>query len=224
MFLCNTIAALKSDDSDVTTPPEKSLVPTEMAHCLADSGNISSRPLHGHIYDDALPLCDCTEFSENIMATTKDLTTSLRTDFSHLLGDAAHRAGLTMPLPPPPPTHSKLAGFCRAEHYVPRTHTMPQFPDFIKGTWAVPAKVVLLATRFSPFTNVESWSEEYVTGMPRVEHGVQAYLPDSTAWITRHPLPPKREAAIKLLDKIFAGAAQTVAAANNLALVKVPLL
>ncbi|KAJ8403662.1 hypothetical protein AAFF_G00349880 [Aldrovandia affinis] len=147
----------------------------------------------------------------------------MRTDFPHLLGDAACRAGLTMP---PLPTHSKFTGVNKAERVLPRAHTTPQFPDFmdfVKSTWAVPAKVVLPATHFSPFTNLEGWSEEYATGTLRAEDGVQAYLaPDSVAWTTRHPLPPKREAEVKLLDKILAGAAQATTPAN-LAFVRVSL-
>ncbi|KAJ8415168.1 hypothetical protein AAFF_G00008660 [Aldrovandia affinis] len=50
----------------------------------------------------------------------------------------------------------------------------------------------------------------------RVEDGVQVYLaPHSAAWTMRRHLP------LKLLDKLFAGTAQTAAAANNLALVEI---
>ncbi|KAJ8409468.1 hypothetical protein AAFF_G00228690 [Aldrovandia affinis] len=111
------------------------------------------------------------------MATAEELTASLPADFRRMLRDAARRAGLTMPLHPPPPTHSKLTDFYKAKHYLPHAHAMPPFPDFmdfVKGTWAALAKAVLPARRFSPFTNMESWSEEYATGTAQVEDGVQA--------------------------------------------------
>ncbi|KAJ8411637.1 hypothetical protein AAFF_G00164450 [Aldrovandia affinis] len=128
----------------------------------------------------------------------EDLTVSPRADFPpRLLEDAVHHTSLTMPPRPPPSTYSKLVGFYKAERSLPRFHTTPQFPDFMAfttGTWVAPAKAILPLSCFSPF----------ITMMVRrvCDGHVQVYLaPDSVVWATWHPLPPKREAEMKLLRR-----------------------
>ncbi|KAJ8015948.1 hypothetical protein DPEC_G00002000 [Dallia pectoralis] len=103
----------------------------------------------------------------------------------------------------------------------PKAPCLPALAKYAEAAWREPLKARAPARAYMPFTRVAGRGEAITSATPRLERAMSAlFLPAESQWLDRKPsLPaPKDRFTAQLADKCFQFGAQSVAAANNLAL------
>ncbi|KAJ7991242.1 hypothetical protein DPEC_G00295290 [Dallia pectoralis] len=103
----------------------------------------------------------------------------------------------------------------------PEAPCLPALAKYAEAAWREPLMARAPARAYMPFTRVAGRGEAITSATPRLERAMSAlFLPAESQWLDRKPsLPaPKDRFTAQLADKCFQFGAQSVAAANNLAL------
>ncbi|KAJ8005194.1 hypothetical protein DPEC_G00094620 [Dallia pectoralis] len=149
---------------------------------------------------------------------------SLRSEFVGLVEGAALRMGIPLaPLPPAEEFDSMTGGPWseRVREPEPEAPCLPALAKYAEAAWREPLMARAPARAYMPFTRVAGRGEAITSATPRLERAMSAlFLPAESQWLDRKPsLPaPKDRFTAQLADKCFQFGAQSVAAANNLAL------
>ncbi|KAJ8007829.1 hypothetical protein DPEC_G00098260 [Dallia pectoralis] len=135
---------------------------------------------------------------------------SLRSEFIGLIEGAALRMGIPLaPLPPAEEFDSMTGGPWseRVREPEPEAPCLPALAKYAEAAWREPLMARAPARAYMPFTRVAGRGEAITSATPKLERAMSAHL-----------LPPKDWFTAQLVDKCFQFGAQSVAAANNLAL------
>ncbi|KAJ8012757.1 hypothetical protein DPEC_G00046190 [Dallia pectoralis] len=127
------------------------------------------------------------------------------------------------PLPPAEEFDSMTGGPWseRVREPEPEAPCLPALAKYAEAAWREPLMARAPARAYMPFTRVAGRGEAITSATPRLERAMSAlFLPAESQWLDRKPsLPaPKDRFTAQLADKCFQFGAQSVAAANNLAL------
>ncbi|KAJ8009685.1 hypothetical protein DPEC_G00094080 [Dallia pectoralis] len=145
---------------------------------------------------------------------------SLRSEFIGLIEGAALRMGI--PLAPLPPAEEfDSMALERVREPEPEAPRLPALAKYAEAAWREPLMARAPARAYMPFTRVAGRGEAIASVPPKLERAMSAhFLPAESQWLDRKPsLPaPKDWFTAQLVNKCFQFGAQSVAAANNLAL------
>ena len=150
---------------------------------------------------------------------------ALLLDLPGIIRAAADRKGISVPAEPPPPARDILRGdIYGSEPALRRPPVWPRVTElqpFTEAAFSEPGKLKAPVVRYQPFTRVQGLSESGFPGVPRLEESLATILlPKAVFFGRRKPTPPSAHDQVlsRLTDRAHQCAAQTSAAANNVAL------
>ncbi|CAK6980951.1 inter-alpha-trypsin inhibitor heavy chain H3-like [Scomber scombrus] len=150
---------------------------------------------------------------------------ALLQDLPSIIRMAADLKNVPMPEEPPAPVRGILGGDIYdlepSRRQPPLWPQVSELRSFVDMAYAEPGKLKAPVSRYDPFTRVQGITEGSFPSVPPLEENLATILlPKATFFGRRKPTPPspRDQVTARLTDRAHQCAAQTAAAANNIAL------